>query len=94
MKKFAIVLGALALSAGFVPATAMAQDAAQVEVKRGSMVYTADGKRIGNVYRVSAEGDAQIIYRGKMISIPASTLSLDGKKVSTSLSLDEVRALG
>lgn len=91
MKKFAIVLGAALLSAGLAPAVAVAQDTATVEVKRGDMLYTADGKRVGNVYRVSAEGDAQLIYRGKMITVPASTLSKDGGKLSTSLTLDEVR---
>jgi hypothetical protein len=90
MKKFAIVLGAALLSSGLAPAVAMAQDAT-VEVKRGDMLYTADGKRVGNIYRVSATGDAQLIYRGKMITVPASTLSQDGGKLTTSLTLDEVR---
>jgi len=90
MKKFAIVLGAALLSSGLAPAVAMAQDAT-VEVKRGDMLYTADGKRVGNIYRVSATGDAQLIYRGKMITIPASTLSQDGGKLTTSQTLDEVR---
>jgi hypothetical protein len=90
MKKFAIVLGAALLSSGLAPAVAMAQDAT-VEVKRGDMLYTADGKRVGNVYRVSATGDAQLIYRGKMITVPASTLSQDGGKLTTSLTLEEVR---
>jgi hypothetical protein len=96
MKKFAIVLGAAALAAGIVPAAAMAEDAAAaaVEVKRGDMLYTADGKRVGNVYRVSSDGAAQLIYRGKMISIAASTLSVNGGKLTTTLTIDEVRKLG
>lgn len=94
MKKFAIVLSAAALAAGFVPAAAMAQAAATVEVKRGDMLYTGDGKRLGNVYRVTAEGNAQLIYRGKMITITNGTLSEADGKLSTSLTLAEVRALG
>jgi hypothetical protein len=94
MKKFAIILGAVALSAGFAPATSVAQAAtAAVEVKRGEMLYTADGKRVANVYRVSEAGDAQVIFRSKMITVAASTLSKDGKKLTTSLSMAEVRGL-
>lgn len=58
------------------------------------MLYTADGKRIGNVYRVSATGDAQLIYRGKMITIAAGTLTSAEGKLTTSLTMDEVRQLG
>jgi hypothetical protein len=97
MKKFAIVLGAALLSAGVAPAVAMADEAAasaSVEVKRGDMLYTADGKRVGNVYRVSAAGDAELIYRGKMITVPAATLSKGEGKLTTSLTLAEVRKAG
>lgn len=97
MKKFAIVLGAAMLSTGLVPAAALADNHAassMVEVRRGDMLYTADGKRLGNVYRVTAEGAAQLIYRGKMISIAGSTLSQAEGKLTTSLTLVEVRKLG
>lgn len=97
MKKFAIVLGAAILSAGLAPTVAMADEAAataSVEVKRGDMLYSADGKRVGNIYRVSAAGDAQLIYRGKMITVPAATLSQAEGKLSTSLTLAEVRKAG
>ncbi len=94
MKKFAIVLGAALLSAGIAPAVALADEAAAsstVEIKRGAMIYTADGKRLGNVYRLSASGDAQLIYRSKMLTVPASTLSQSEGKLITSMTLDEVR---
>ncbi|MBM3596043.1 MAG: hypothetical protein FJX31_09785 [Alphaproteobacteria bacterium] len=91
MKKFAIVLAAALLSLGLAPAVAMAQGTATVEAKRGDMLYNPDDKRVGNVYRVSIEGDAQLIYRSKMIAVPPSTLSKDGGKLTTSLTLDEVR---
>jgi hypothetical protein len=94
MKKFAIVLGAALLSAGLAPAAALADDAAAsttVEIKRGDMLYTADGKRVGNVYRVTTNGDVQLIYRSKMITVAASTLSQAEGKLTTSLTLDEVR---
>ena len=97
MKKFAIVLGAAMLASGMAPAVALADEATapvMVEVKRGDMVYTADGKRIGNIYRVTESGDAQIIYRSKMITITNATLSQVEGKLQTSLTLAEVRALG
>jgi hypothetical protein len=94
MNKFAITLCAASLAAGFVPVAAMAQDSAvTMEIKRGTMIYSADGKRIGNVYRTTASGDVQLIYRSKMITIAASTVSNAGGKLSTSLTLAEVRAL-
>ncbi|MCB2047513.1 MAG: hypothetical protein KDE32_04715 [Novosphingobium sp.] len=97
MKKFAIVLGAAVLASSMAPAIALADEATapvMVEVKRGDMVYSADGKRIGNIYRVTETGDAQIIYRSKMITITNATLSQVEGKLQTSLTLAEVRALG
>ena len=96
MKKFAIVLGAAILSAGFAPVVALADEMAAsstMEVKRGDMLYTADGKRLGNVYRVSANGDAQLIYRGKMITVAVGTLTAAEGKLTTTMTLDEVRKL-
>ena len=96
MKKFAIVLGAAILSAGLAPVAALADEVAAtsaVEIKRGDMLYTADGKRLGNIYRVSETGDAQVIYRSKMITVAASTLTSSEGKLTTSLTLDEVRKL-
>lgn len=97
MNKFAIALGAALLAAGIAPATALAEDAAapaSVEAKKGDMLYSADGKRVGNVYRVTENGAAQLIYRGKMITIAADTLSQSEGKLTTSLTLAEVKALG
>jgi hypothetical protein len=94
MNKFAIVLGATALAIGFAPTATLAQGTTTVvEVKRGQMLYTSDGKRVANVYRVSASGDAQLIFRSKMVTVAASTLSMDGDKLTTSLTMSEVRAL-
>ena len=93
MKK--LVSLALIASTAFVavPAAAVAQEAAAVQATRGAMLYTADGKRVANVYRVTESGDAQLIYRGKMITVAAGTLSDNGGKLTTSLSADELRAL-
>jgi hypothetical protein len=45
------------------------------------------------VYRVTSDGAVQMILEGKMITVPASTLSsVDGRLV-TSLSKNQVMAL-
>ena len=64
--------------------------AAPVEVNAGQMLYSADGKRIAKIYRVNEEGSPQIIMDGRLITVPASTLTdMDGK-VATSLSKRDV----
>jgi hypothetical protein len=67
--------------------------AAPVSVQKGSMIVAANGARLAPVYRVGADGAAQIILDGKMVSIPASTLSVSGGHLTTSLTKSEVLAL-
>ncbi len=96
MNKFAIALGAAVLAAGLAPATALAEEATapvMVEVKKGDMLYSADGKRVGNIYRVNESGTVQLIYRSKMITISTETLSEAEGKLTTSLTLAEIKAL-
>jgi hypothetical protein len=71
--------------------SAMAQEAGATE---GKMIVASDGARVGAVYRVTKEGAAQVIVEGKMVTIPASTLSVssDGK-LTTTLSKAEIRKL-
>jgi hypothetical protein len=67
-------------------------DAAAVAAK-GKMLVGADGGRLGVVSRVSPDGGAQIILDGKLITVPASTLSSANGKLTTTLSKSEVLAL-
>jgi hypothetical protein len=67
--------------------------AAPVSVVKGSMVVTSSGARLAPVYRVGPDGSAQIILDGKMVTIPATTLSITGGRLTTSLSKSEVLAL-
>ena len=60
---------------------------------KGSMLIAANGARLAPVYRVGADGAAQIIIEGKMVTIPANTLSMTGGKLTTSLTKSEVLAL-
>lgn len=96
MKKLvSLALVATALTVSAVPAFAAADETVpvKVEVKRGDMLYTSDGKRAANVYRVTEQGDAQIIYRGKMVTVAGDTLSEIEGKLTTSLDSKELRAL-
>ena len=61
--------------------------------EKGKIVMSSNGSRLGTVYRVGADGSAQIIIDGKLVSIPASTLSTVEGKLTTSLTKSEVLAL-
>lgn len=87
MRKILMAATAAFLVAG-VSSAVVAQ--APVAVTQGKMVYTSNGQRLAAVYRVSAEGDAQVILNGKLVTIPASTLSEAEGKLTTSLSRKEV----
>ena len=64
--------------------------AAPVQINAGVMLYASNGYRLAPVYRVNAEGNPQIILNGRLVTVPASTLSDVGGKVTTSLSKKEV----
>jgi hypothetical protein len=57
------------------------------------MLVAANGARLAPVYRVGADGAAQIILEGKMVTVPAATLSMAGGRLTTSLTKNEVLAL-
>jgi hypothetical protein len=62
-------------------------------IEKGEMLIAANGARLGRVYRVGADGSVQMIIDGKMVTIPASTLSSVDNKLTTNLSKSEVLAL-
>jgi heptaprenylglyceryl phosphate synthase len=64
--------------------------AAPVELNAGMMLYASNGYRIAPIYRVNADGNPQVIMNGRLITVPASTVSEVGGKVTTSLSKKEV----
>lgn len=80
MKKFAAAL--LLASVALSPA-AMAQE--DVQISEGKMLYDANGKRLGAIYRVLDNGSVQVIRRGKMVTFPANTLSIKDGKIATNL---------
>jgi hypothetical protein len=86
VKKLQLVV----LMAALVTLPAIAQEKV---AEKGKMLVAADGARLGAVYRVSDDGSAQVIIDGKMVSIPAATLSATDGKLTTSLTKHEVLAI-
>jgi hypothetical protein len=72
--------------------SAVAEEAAVV-ASEGKMLLTSNGTRLGAVYHVTSDGSVQVVVDGKMVTIPASTLSLAEGKLMTSLSKSEIRKL-
>lgn len=75
--------------------TAQAQD---VDIARRATIYSAEGTKIGRVDQV-VEGEngspeaVKVIYRGKFVTIPASTLSTGDKGLQTSLTNDVLKKM-
>ncbi len=103
MNKFAPIailatIGALAVApiarAAAEPAAAepaaTAPVASAVSVRPGKMLHGPDGYRIAKIYRVTGQGDVQLILDGKMVLAPASSLSEANGKVVTSLTKTEL----
>ena len=101
MKKFA-ALAAVATLAVFAAPAAFAAESSQsvraatdavagsVAINAGKMLYASNGQRIAAIYRVTAEGNPQVILNGKLVTVPATSLSDVNGKVTTSLSKSEL----
>lgn len=98
MKKFAIVA---ALAAVVVAPSAFAAETSQsvraategagtVEATAGKMLYSAAGTRIASIYRVTSEGNPQVILDGRLVTVPVSSLSEVEGKVTTTLTKREL----
>lgn len=90
----------VALVCVFAAVTATAENLSSPEAatiaaagSKGKMLVAANGARLGPVYRVGADGSAQIFIDGRLVSIPVATLSTANGKLTTSLSKSEVLAL-
>jgi len=86
-KLFSILV--IAASVTLPVASAMASG----QAKAGTMLVSADGVRLGPVYRVADDGSAQLIIKGKMATVPVSTLSMVDGRLTTSLSKSDVGQL-
>jgi hypothetical protein len=90
MKSLILVLACVVAGAADA---AVAQTPTVGTVSKGQMVEAANGARLGVVYRVAADGSPQIMFDGKLVTIPASTLSSSNGKLVTSLSKAAVSEL-
>jgi hypothetical protein len=86
---FPVLVGALMLTGAGL---AFAKDDAAVAAK-GKVLVTVDGARLGQVYRVDSDGGVQMIIDGKIVTLPAATLSSVEGRLVTSLHKNEVLAL-
>lgn len=96
MKK--IVLAALAAVA-VAPAAYAAEtsqnvqaatEGAGVEVTAGKMLYSTAGHRVASIYRVTKEGNPQVILDGRLVTVPVSTLAQADGKLTTTLTKREL----
>ena len=85
----------LVMCAFVLPAVAQApaDAAAASAVEKGKMLVTANGSRLGVIYRVGPDGSAQVIIDGRMVAVPANTISAADGKLTTSLTKSQVLAL-
>ena len=79
------------LGMGIAQFPALSQAAASVA--QGSILYSEDGHRLGPVYKAADDGSAKLIFDGRMVIIPASTLSEVGGKLTTTLTKEQVHDL-
>lgn len=103
MNKFAsLALAASLATFAILPVAAHAAEGSQsvpagagpagpaVAVSAGKMLYTANGQRVGAIYRVTRSGLVQVILDGKLITVPNPSLSESGGRIVTSLTKSEL----
>jgi hypothetical protein len=93
MKSWILALGFVFAAGASVAQDTSATTGSATAVSKGQMLVSSNGARLGVVYRVNADGSPQIIIDGKMVTIPAATLSSSNGKLVTSLSRSAVSEL-
>lgn len=61
-----------------------------VSATAGQTLYSANGSRVAAIYRVTQAGVVQVILDGRLITVPASSLSSVDGKVVTSLTKSQL----
>jgi hypothetical protein len=79
----------LAAHAAGDSATVRSEAGAPVQLAVGKMVYS-NTNRLAPIYRITGEGNPQVVLDGKLVTIPASTLSSVDGKIVTSLSRKDI----
>ncbi|MCF8709417.1 PRC-barrel domain-containing protein [Rhizorhapis sp. SPR117] len=89
MRKILICAALFGVSVPVLAQPAASENAAQ----RGMTVRDSSGVRLGNVTRVMPDGSVQVILNQRFVVIPANTLTVDDRQVTTSLSKREISKL-
>lgn len=92
MRQSLALLAAVALTASGPALAAQGSAETTVTAKAGTMLRTASGRTIA-VYRVAASGEPQVIVDGRIVTVPAATLSSADGRSATSLSLVDLRRM-
>jgi hypothetical protein len=93
----AAAIFALAVSSvpAFAQSNAGSEEASsgQVEIKPGRMLYVTKSVGFAPIYSVTEDGSAQVLFEGRRITIPASTITeVDGRLVTSLTKRDIVDA--
>lgn len=93
MRKF--VLALLVSTMAALPAAAQNQAmlGSSTVATKGAMLHSSDGVRLGQVDRIQSDGSVQLIYEGKVVTIPGVTLSMQDGVLITTLKKSEVMNL-
>jgi hypothetical protein len=91
-KTLSLLLAALIVSAATAVQGAAATPTAPVAAP-GKMLIDANGGRLALVDRVDQDGSVEIIIDGRLVTVPAATLSVVGGRLVTSLKKPQVLAL-
>lgn len=90
MKKLFILLSLAALSTSSllvgVDKAFAAENAAVTSPAVGKMLFSTGGKKLATVYKIAVSGAPQVLLDGKLVTVPASSLTEVDGKVVTSLS--------
>jgi hypothetical protein len=90
MKKFTpLALAAALATFSLFPIAVHAEEAGN-KAAAGKAIYSANGQRIGAIYRVTQAGQVQLILEGHLVTVPNETISDNAGKLTTSLTKSEL----
>jgi hypothetical protein len=90
MKKLTpLALAAALATFSLFPIAVHAEEAA-VKAAAGKTIYSANGQRIGAIYRVNQAGQVQLIIEGRLVTVPSETISENAGKLTTSLTKSDL----
>jgi len=89
VRKFWIFALGLLLAVSLEPFSALADNIAT----KGQMLYDSNEARVATVHKVNDDGSVAIILDGKVITVPANTLSIKDGHLVTNMTKNQVLLL-